>query len=91
MKTILRPLLLPLSVWSAATSLCANWPAWRGPEANGVTSEQNLPSEWSDSSINSIGDELTNPSLVPSNGELFLRTHKPLWCISGEKTAAAAN
>ena len=49
MKTILRPLLLPLSVWSAATSLCANWPAWRGPEANGVTSEQNLPSEWSDS------------------------------------------
>jgi outer membrane protein assembly factor BamB len=49
MKTILRPLLLPLSVWTATTALCANWPAWRGPEANGVTSEQNLPSEWSDS------------------------------------------
>jgi outer membrane protein assembly factor BamB len=40
-------------------------------------------------SVNSIGDELTNASLVPSNGELFLRTHKHLWCISEERTAAA--
>jgi hypothetical protein len=40
-------------------------------------------------SVNSIGDELTNASLVPSNGELLLRTHKNLWCISGERTAAA--
>jgi outer membrane protein assembly factor BamB len=49
MKTILRPLLLPLSLWTAATALGANWPAWRGPAANGVTSEKHLPSEWSDS------------------------------------------
>jgi outer membrane protein assembly factor BamB len=49
MKTILRPLLLPLSICTAATALGANWPAWRGPEANGVTSEPQLPSEWSDS------------------------------------------
>src|SRR5580765_5866465 len=47
MKTILR--LLLFYVWTAAAALGANWPAWRGPEANGVTSEQNLPSEWSDS------------------------------------------
>ncbi len=25
----------------------ANWPAWRGPDANGVTSETNLPLTWS--------------------------------------------
>ena len=34
-------------------------------------------------SINSIG-ELTNASIVPSSGELFIRTHEALWCI-GEK------
>src|SRR5881394_2720742 len=49
MKTILRPLFLPLSICTAATALGANWPAWRGPEANGVTSEPQLPSEWSGS------------------------------------------
>ena len=49
MKTILRLLFLPLSICTAATALGANWPAWRGPEANGVTSEPQLPSEWSDS------------------------------------------
>jgi outer membrane protein assembly factor BamB len=34
-------------------------------------------------SVNSIG-ELTNASIIPSNGELFIRTHEALWCI-GEK------
>ena len=24
----------------------ANWPQWRGPESQGVSSESNLPSEW---------------------------------------------
>jgi len=42
-------------------------------------------------SVNSIGDELTNASLVPSGGELFLRTHKHLWCIGGAKTVASTN
>ena len=42
-------------------------------------------------SVNSSGDDLTNASLVPSNGEFFFRTHKHLWCISGKRTAAAAN
>lgn len=31
---------------------------------------------------NSIGNELTNGSLAVSDGELFIRTHKHLWCIS---------
>ncbi|MBI1792194.1 MAG: PQQ-binding-like beta-propeller repeat protein [Acidobacteria bacterium] len=27
--------------------LAANWPQWRGPESSGVSSEKNLPLEWS--------------------------------------------
>jgi len=49
MKTIPRPLLVPFYVWTAAAALGAHWPAWRGPEANGVASRKHLPSEWSDS------------------------------------------
>lgn len=32
--------------------------------------------------VNSIGNELTNGSLAVSEGELFIRTHKHLWCIA---------
>jgi outer membrane protein assembly factor BamB len=35
-------------------------------------------------SVNPLG-ERSNSSIVPSNGELFIRTHKALWCISGAK------
>jgi outer membrane protein assembly factor BamB len=31
--------------------------------------------------VNSIGNELTNASVVPSEGDLFIRTHEHLWCI----------
>ncbi len=31
--------------------------------------------------VNSLGDGLSNSSLAVSNGQLFLRTHKSLWCI----------
>ncbi|MEW6304135.1 MAG: PQQ-binding-like beta-propeller repeat protein [Verrucomicrobiota bacterium] len=31
--------------------------------------------------VNSLG-ERSNSSIVPSNGELFIRTHKALWCIA---------
>jgi outer membrane protein assembly factor BamB len=31
--------------------------------------------------VNSLGDGLTNSSLAVANGELFIRTHKSLWCI----------
>jgi outer membrane protein assembly factor BamB len=34
--------------------------------------------------VNSLG-ERSNSSLVPSNGELFIRTHQALWCISEQK------
>ena len=32
--------------------------------------------------VNSLG-ERSNSSIVPSNGELFIRTHRALWCIAG--------
>jgi outer membrane protein assembly factor BamB len=34
--------------------------------------------------LNSLGDGLNNSSLAASNGELFLRTHKHLWCIASK-------
>jgi len=40
--------------------------------------------------INSIGNEMTNASLVPSDGEFFLRTYKHLWCIGATKATASA-
>jgi outer membrane protein assembly factor BamB len=35
-------------------------------------------------SVNSLG-ERSNSSIVPSNGELFIRTHEALWCIGSKK------
>ncbi len=35
-------------------------------------------------SVNSLG-EPSNSSIVPSNGELFIRTHRSLWCIAEKK------
>jgi len=32
--------------------------------------------------VNPIEGELTNSSMAVSNGEIFIRTHKNLWCIS---------
>jgi outer membrane protein assembly factor BamB len=39
-------LLLPLNSMSAA-STDASWPQWRGPSGQGVSTEKNLPAEWS--------------------------------------------
>lgn len=35
-------------------------------------------------SVNPLGEH-SNSSLVPSNGELFIRTHAALWCIAAQK------
>jgi outer membrane protein assembly factor BamB len=34
--------------------------------------------------VNAIGDGMTNASHAVSNGELFIRTHKHLWCIGAK-------
>ncbi len=37
-----------VAVLAAASSLSAeNWPQWRGPGSQGISSEQNVPTEWS--------------------------------------------
>lgn len=38
--------------------------------------------------VNALESELTNASPAISDGELFVRTHKHLWCINGSKTTA---
>jgi outer membrane protein assembly factor BamB len=35
-------------LWVTATAWAGNWPAWRGPEGNGVALDKNLPLKWSD-------------------------------------------
>ena len=37
-----------LSLSTAFTAFGGNWPAWRGPEGNGVSPDKNLPLKWSD-------------------------------------------
>lgn len=40
--------------------------------------------------VNSVGGELSNSSPAVSDGEIFIRTHKHLWCVAqtGKPTAA---
>lgn len=40
-------------------------------------------------SVNTVGNEKSNSTLAASDGELFLRTHKNLWCISEQKATAS--
>lgn len=38
---------------------------------------------------NAIGNELTNSSLAVSDGDIFIRTHKHLWCVSSTRKTAS--
>ncbi len=38
---------LALFLLSAATVMTENWPGWRGPDGDGISSERNLPTRWS--------------------------------------------
>ena len=43
------PVAVLLTALLAATAAAENWPQWRGPNNDGVSSETNLPTEWSES------------------------------------------
>src|SRR5215207_3278019 len=43
---LLTNFISPVPTIDAATD--TNWAQWRGPDAQGVSSEKNLPTEWSD-------------------------------------------
>ena len=46
-RFLLSVLTLPLMLLIAAPCLAQNWPQFRGPDAEGHTTAQNLPLEWS--------------------------------------------
>ena len=35
---------------TASISLADNWPAWRGPDNNGISKDKNLPLKWTKTS-----------------------------------------
>jgi outer membrane protein assembly factor BamB len=39
-----------LLLLTAAVASAENWPQWRGPSSNGISSEKGLPAEWSETS-----------------------------------------
>lgn len=39
--------------------------------------------------VNSLGNEMCNASMAVSNGDIFIRTHKNLWCIAGTTKTAS--
>lgn len=41
------PLSVLLFILACTSSMAANWPAWRGPNGDGVSDEKNLPTRWS--------------------------------------------
>ncbi len=47
LRLLTRLTLATLFAGTATSSFADNWPAWRGPEGNGVSQEKNLPTEWS--------------------------------------------
>jgi outer membrane protein assembly factor BamB len=46
-KRVRLPVLFSLCALAAVTLSAENWPAWRGPRANGISGEKGLPTKWS--------------------------------------------
>jgi outer membrane protein assembly factor BamB len=87
---------------SSAVSLSAdNWPHWRGPARNGLSTEKNLPVKWSAAATDSILWKLPMPALSGSTpiiwgNRIFLSVADPLpdtgekpslhlWCVDRAK------
>ena len=51
---------LSLAALAIVTVSAENWPAWRGPRANGVSGEKRLPTKWS--TADNIAWKLAVPS-----------------------------
>lgn len=83
---------LALASLSATTTFAENWPQWRGPLLNGVSSEKNLPTRWS--AEENVTWKLAMPSWTGATpviwGErIFLNVaHENdlyLWCVDRTK------
>jgi outer membrane protein assembly factor BamB len=51
---------------------------------NGATLVLAASPVYQELATNNIGNEHTDASIVPSDGELFIRSYKHLWCIGGK-------
>ena len=87
-------LLIPLLLGFSTTALAENWPQWRGPQLNGVSTETDLPVRWS--TRDNIAWKLPMPSWSASTpiiwGErVFLNVADGsdlyLWCVDRRKGA----
>ena len=89
-----RRLFLALTLGAVATAqaLADNWPQWRGPFLNGISSEKNLPTRWS--AEENVTWKLTMPSWTGATpiiwGErIFLNVADGdtlyLWCVDRTK------
>ena len=49
-RVLLRVQMINLLMLAAVVSTgeAADWPGWRGPQGNGITSEKELPTQWSE-------------------------------------------
>ena len=94
--------LLPIFLASTVVSLNAeNWPQWRGPSRNGLSTEKNLPIKWSHTGTENVLWKLPMPALSGSTpiiwgNRIFLNVadalpdtgEKPslhLWCVDRVK------
>ena len=77
---------------SITPALADNWPQWRGPSLNGISSEKNLPTRWS--AEDNVTWKLAMPSWTGATpviwGErIFLNVADGndlfLWCVDREK------
>lgn len=85
-------LAVALSVATIVPALADNWPQWRGPFLNGISSEKNLPTRWS--AEDNVTWKLTMPSWTGATpiiwGErIFLNVAEGdslyLWCVDRTK------
>ncbi|MFY9610979.1 MAG: PQQ-binding-like beta-propeller repeat protein [Blastocatellia bacterium] len=83
---------LALASLSVTTTLAENWPQWRGPLLNGISSETNLPTRWS--AEENVTWKLAMPSWTGATpvvwGErIFLNVAQEndlyLWCVDRTK------
>ncbi len=99
---MMRRLLLALSfalvsLAPAAAAAAGNWPQWRGPNANGVSDEKNLPTKWGPEE--NVAWKLALPATTGTSGStpivwgdrIFLNVAEgdalALWCVDKSKGA----
>ena len=82
MKSRLLATLVTLCLYSSVTTFAKDWPQWRGPDRNGISSETGLLKQWPDGGpkllwqINDLGDGYSTPAIV--GDRIFLMSNHGL-------------